>query len=121
MSSFVSQQDFNEMLIWETAIIMLRKPERDMAYGDEASWHFIETVLTGENDRKACIHFLKSEAAHLAKLGTDCIKIGSERSRELCSLLRNRGKNTNLVFLGIGAKFVLDIVFVRTLDILSMV
>ena len=89
MSSFVSQQDFNEMLIWETAIIMLRKPERDMAYGDEASWHFIETVLTGENDRKACIHFLKSEAAHLAKLGTECIKIGSERSRELCSLLRN--------------------------------
>ena len=89
MSSFVSQQDFNEMLIWETAIIMLRKPERDMAYGDEASWHFIETVLTGENDRKACIHFLKSEAAHLAKLGTECIKIGSERSRELCLLLRN--------------------------------
>ena len=89
MSSFVSQQDFNEMLIRETAIIMLRKPERDMAYGDEASWHFIETVLTGENDRKACIHFLKSEAAHLAKLGTECIKIGSERSRELCSLLRN--------------------------------
>ena len=89
MSSFVSQQDFNEMLIRETAIIMLRKPERDMAYGDEASWHFIETVLTGENDRKACIHFLKSEAAHLAKLGTECIKIGSERSRELCLLLRN--------------------------------
>ena len=84
MSSFVNQQDFNEMLIWETAIIMLRKPERDMPYGDEASWHFIETVLTGENDRKACIHFLKSEAAHLAKLGTECIKVGSERSRELC-------------------------------------
>ena len=89
MSSFVNQQDFNEMLIWETAIIMLRKPERDMAYGDEASWHFIETVLTGENDRKACIHFLKSEAAHLAKLGTECIKVGSERSRELCLLLCN--------------------------------
>ena len=89
MSNFVSQQDFNEMMIWETAIIMLRKPERDMAYGDEASWHFIKMVLTGENDHKACIHFLKSEVAHLAKLGTECIKIGSERSRELCSLLRN--------------------------------
>ena len=89
MSSFVSQQDFNEMLIWETAIIMLRKPERDMAYGDEASWHFIETVLTGENDRKACIHFLKSESAHLAILGTECIKVGSKRSRELCFLLHN--------------------------------
>ena len=66
MANFVNQQDFNEMLIWVTAIIMLRKPERDLAYGDEAFWHFIETVLTGKNEHKACIHFLKSEAALLA-------------------------------------------------------
>ena len=58
---------------------MLRKPERDIAYGDEASWHFIETVLTGKNNRKACIHFLKSEAAQLARLGAECIKVGSKR------------------------------------------
>ena len=89
MVNFVNQHDFNEVLIWGTAIIMLRKPEHDMAYGDEASWHFIEMVLTGENNRKACIHFLKSEAAHLAKIGTECIKIGSERSRKLCLLLHN--------------------------------
>ena len=68
---------------------MLRKPKHDMAYGDEASWHFIVKVLMGENNRKACIHFLKSEAAHLAKLGTECIKIGSKSFRELCLLLRN--------------------------------
>ena len=71
MANFVNQHDFNEILIWETAIIMLRKPERDMVYGDEASWHFIKTVLTGKNDRKACIHFLKSEAAPLARLGAE--------------------------------------------------
>ena len=37
MANFVNQHDFNEMLIWETAIILLKKPERDMAHGDEAS------------------------------------------------------------------------------------
>ena len=89
MANLVKQHDFNEMLVWETAIIMLKKPECDLAYGDEASWHFIKTVLTGKNDRKACIHFLKSEAAPLAKLSAECIKVRSERSRELCLLLRN--------------------------------
>ena len=69
MANFVNQHDLNEVLIWETVIIMLRKPERDLAYGDEASWHFIETVLTGGNDCKSCIHFLKSKVAPLARLG----------------------------------------------------
>ena len=87
MANFVNHHDFNEMLVQETAIIMLRKPEPDLAYGDEASWHFIETVLTGKNDKKACIHFLKSEAAPLARLGAECIKVGSERSWDFCSLL----------------------------------
>ena len=75
MSSFVSQQDFNEMLIWETAIIMLRKPERDMSYRDEASWHFIATVLTGKNDRKACIHFLKVKLRLLLDLVLNALKL----------------------------------------------
>ena len=77
------------MLAQETAIIMLRKPECDMAFGDKASWHSIETVLTCKNDRKVCMHFLKSKAAPLARLGAECIKFGSERSRELCLVLRN--------------------------------
>ena len=120
MSNFVSQQDFNEMLIWETAIIMLRKPERDMAYGDEASWHFIETVLTGENDRKACIHFLKSEAAHLAKLGTECIKIGSERSRELCSLLRNIEPNAGVNRITLAGRLPIQVLYLGWIDSMAL-
>ena len=89
MANFVNEHDFNKMLIWETAIIMLRKPECDIAYEDKAYWHFIETILTGKNDRKACIHFLKSKAAPLARFGAESIKVGSERSRELCLLLCN--------------------------------
>ena len=46
-----------------------------MAYTDEASQHFIETVLTGKNDHKACMHILKSEAAPLARLGAESIKV----------------------------------------------
>ena len=32
MANFVNQHNFNEMLVWETTIIMLKKPERDLAY-----------------------------------------------------------------------------------------
>ena len=63
MANSVNQHDFYEVLILETATIMLRKPERDMAYRDEKSWHFIEMVLNSKNDCKACIQFLKKEAA----------------------------------------------------------
>ena len=81
------------MLIWETTIIMLIKTERDMAYGDKASWHFTKTVLTDENKWKACIYFFKSEAAPLARLSAECIKVGCEKSRELCLLLCNKTAN----------------------------
>ena len=50
---------------------MLRKTDQDITYGDEASWQFIKTVLIGENNRKACIHFFKSEAAPLARLNAE--------------------------------------------------
>ena len=79
--------------------MMLRKPGCYMAFGDETSLHFIETVLTSKNDRNACRHFLKSEAAALAKLGAECIKFRSERSRELWVLLYNRNySHCNLQF-----------------------
>ena len=96
MANFVNQHDLCEIFIWETAIIMLRKTEQDLAYGDEASWHFIKIVLSGEKNRKACIHFLKSEAASLARLDAESIKVGSERSRELCLLLCNIEPNTGV-------------------------
>ena len=62
---------------------MHKKSEHDFFYEDETSWHFYKHVLNGENDCKACIHFIKSEAALLARLGTECIKVESEGSREL--------------------------------------
>ena len=75
------------MLIWETNITMLNKSEGDLAYGDKASWHIVKMVLAGGNERKACFHFLKGEAAHLARLGFESIKFRSEGSRELRLLL----------------------------------
>ena len=47
---------------------MLKKFECDMAYGDEASWHFIKMVLTGENDQKSCITFSKARLLKLLDL-----------------------------------------------------
>lgn len=76
------------MLVQVTAIIMLRKPDRDMAFGDEASWHFIETVLTVKMTAKL-VYTLSKVKMPLARLNAECIKVGSERSRELCLLLRN--------------------------------
>ena len=54
---------------------MLRKPEHDMAYGDEASCHFIETVLTGKNDFKACITFSKVKLRLLLDLVLNALKL----------------------------------------------
>ena len=89
MPERVSQSELTERVIVETAIIMLSSSERDLTYGNEASWTYIETHLGGENDRKACLHVLKQEARALTCLGADCIRIGSQGSKELCSLLRN--------------------------------
>ena len=61
MPERVSQSELTERVIVETAIIMLSSSERDLTYGNEASWMYIETHLGGENDRKACLHVLKQE------------------------------------------------------------
>ena len=89
MPDRVSQSELTEQIIVETAIIMLSSNEQDLTYGNEVSWTYIETHLGGENDRKACLHVLKQEARALTCLGADCIRIGSQGSKELCSLLRN--------------------------------
>ena len=68
---------------------MLSSPETNIAYGNEQAWEYNNTHLMGENDKKACLHVLKGEARKLARLGTDGIRIGSEGSKELCSLLCN--------------------------------
>ena len=60
-----------------------------MAYGNKRAWEYINTNLMGENDKNACLHVLKGGARKLARLGTDGIRIGSEGSKELCSLLCN--------------------------------
>ena len=99
---------------------MLRKPERDLTYGNEASWHFNETVLTGKNDRKACIHFLKSEAAPLARLGAKCIKVGSERSRELCLLLRNIEPNIGGEQNNPRRKFAIQVLYLEWINSMAL-
>ena len=68
---------------------MLSSNEQDHSYGNEASWTYIETHLGCENNRKECLHVLKQEARALTCLGADCIRIGSQGSKDLCSLLRN--------------------------------
>ena len=75
MTNFVNQHDFNELLIWKTTIIMPRKTEQNMAYGDEASWHFIETVFTGENKWKACILISKLKLPLLLDLVQNAYKL----------------------------------------------
>ena len=62
MPNHMSQSELTERVIVETAIIMLSSNERDLTYGNEVSWTYIETHLGGENDRKACLHVLKQEA-----------------------------------------------------------
>ena len=89
MYTTVASRDWAEKLIIETAIIMLSSPEPNIAYGNERAWEYINTHLMGENDKKACLHVLKGEARKLARLGTNGIRIGSEGSKELCSLLCN--------------------------------
>ena len=44
---------------------MLKKPERNLLMGI-SFLTFFKMVLTGENDWKACIKFIKGEAALLA-------------------------------------------------------
>ena len=87
MPERVSQSELTERAIVETAIIMLSSNKRDLTYGNEASWTYIETHLGGENNRKACLYVLKQEARALTRLCADCIRIGSQGSKELCSLL----------------------------------
>ena len=83
MPEHVSHSELTERVIVETAIIMLSSNEQDLAYGNEASWTYIETHLGGENGRKACLHVLKQEAWALNCLGAECIRIGSQGSKDL--------------------------------------
>ena len=68
---------------------MLSAPGTNIAYGNERAWEYINAHLMGEHDKKACLHVLKGESRKLARLGTNGIRIRSEGSNELCSLLRN--------------------------------
>lgn len=75
MADFVIQHDFNEMLIWETPVIMLRKTEPNMAYGDKASWHFIETVFTRKLTTKLKYTFSKVKLRILLDLVLNVSKL----------------------------------------------
>ena len=87
--SLLSQREVTDKLIKETAILMLSLEEKDPAFGNEAAWDYIATELIGENDRKAVLHYLKGETRPLVRLGTESIRIASNGSKELLSLLRN--------------------------------